>query len=239
MSSCSEHAKRETVFLVDYVEIGNDCGLEHRSDCPRAFTSFDAALTYVAALVEDSKSYFSAERRADGRETNRYVIREYEINPTIYPSPCLHAWEYDIDGQLLREEPENVPEPVITTFTRGDIVQILPRLVEPDSPSFKRRFGVVETCPCPETYRLFGIHKHGHLEALDVASHCLRLWEGPVPSELLFLQVYSEHLKGIHPLPESVTQYIRPGDPSIIVSNSITFDFERCRVRPPYVERVN
>jgi len=229
------HCEHDTILLFEEVYFDSPTPFVEN---PRAFASLDTAKQYMTKLIEEERTWNRRSDKDDCADAHRrYVIRMFLIDNNVYPQECIHAWEFSINGKLLREEPEKGRSARPFTFAIGDIVEVLPRLIEPSSPVFENVYGTVVAMnddqghPC---YQLFTIHEEGYLTAMSVHSHCLRLAEDTLPKRLLFLRIYSEHLRGIHPLPDSALQFIRPGDPSVLVANTVTFDFENKCVRQPY-----
>ena len=227
------------VYLVEQVCFSdNDHFAE--ADTPRAYSTFQSALNCVMSSSADLRSsHYYQVQQANRRACERFIIRHVRVDDPTFPPTCLRAWEYSVEGVLLREAVAGVPEqePQSREFTIGELVEVVPRIEQPFSPLFKpKQCVVVEQTAIAETsahYRVFAIHNFGYLEELIVPSHSLRRLTSPLDQRLLFLHVYSEHLTGVHPLSREVTQFVRPGDTSIIVANVYTYDAKAGCLRPP------
>jgi hypothetical protein len=227
-----ESSERIHLYLVEDVLLTGD----PVQNGTRAFTSFELAFEYVENCMLYEMEHGDGEPSPD--PYCRYVIRKMGVNVDMYPAKVEHAWEFSNCGDLLREVPEITP-PVTRSrvkpkFSPGDLITILSRLDEPDSPMIAETQAVLiqenSNSDGETNYRVHAIHDYGHLIELSVPQHCLRPLTTPIHARSHFLNVYTMHLKGVNPLPESVTRLIRPGDRSIIVGNFTHYDFTANRL---------
>ena len=130
-------------------------------------------------------------------------------------------------------------------FRMGDIVYIVPRIENKFSPSIEGTYGVIANAPLlgerwinflkkkdgfhlTDCYKVYYISKYGNINHWHILEYSLKPTPDKIPTELNFLEIFSEHLKGNISLSEETLEALASG--ALFVKKMKRFDFIKMKI---------
>ncbi len=192
---------REYLLIDDYGSV--------RIDEEAVFISYEEAKSFLKSLEESD---------ADTTSLLQYRTEIVEIpvsGKKMYD--YIKRWVFSINGKLLEAYPETDDSKTNLMrfsynkkFETGDIVFIKPNLHNSLSPFINGEFAIVIDTPTDKEswkakgydlkewepmYNLHHITDNGIINHRHIYEECIEKPEDKLPIELIFLKIYSEHLK--------------------------------------------
>jgi hypothetical protein len=222
---------REYLMIDDYGGV--------RIDEEEVFSSFSDAKNYLTTL-EDINA-----------EGNDYLLFRTEILEFVIgkTKSCIRKWTFKLNGDLIDVKPpmDSNFEKALSVFTWkynvGDIVFVMPRIENKFSPSIRGTYGVIVETPAANLnhdaalndegawnnkYVVYYISENGLLSHLHVIESAMVLSKTGVPTDLKFLELYSNYLKNRTGLSDELVSQLL--NEKVFVKNIKVFDFKRIGV---------
>ena len=162
----------------------------------------------------------------------RTEIVEYIVGNT---ETYARKWVYNLKGELIEQDPPK--EAYVkqrdfdhqVKFRVGDIVYLLPKITNIQSPSVNGVFGVVVELPSVDTtYVIYYINEYGLLDHKHSPESAMVIPNEPLPGELSFLTILSKHMRNLIEIPGETFRQIVNGD--IFVKNINVFDCKSMKI---------
>lgn len=153
------------------------------------------------------------------------------IQSMAFRERVKHTWCFNVDGKQLWELPD--PAHGLSDFERytfeqqykiGDLVYVVPQLIEPASESILGEWAVVSSSPVRKDvwldsgnaaedwapfYTVDFVHGDGYLKQYNVPEVCLSLPELRMQEKQAFLPIWSKFLRGLISFPDGLADRIR------------------------------